>query len=144
MKKLLLVCFLMASIGLQVLANGDSEDSILAKLEKHKTFVASAENTLKELNERIVSLEEKSLKLNLTCKVFKASSGNVSSGLSAVSVSVGKGYTLTGGGCSSSKPSYRKIVKNYPSVNSWNCAAQDHIQPASGSVTAHVIGCKLY
>ena len=108
---------------------------------KKKNKVLEEENKFSQ--KKIKTLEDKNYH-QLLCKSFQKISSNVSIGKAMVSVSVPQGYTLTGGGCSNSNPSYRKIVENYPlNQNSWHCATQDHQVASAGNVTVHAIGCKI-
>jgi hypothetical protein len=78
------------------------------------------------------------------CISKSASTSNVGGGVKSVSIVLGGGYTLTGGGCDcgSSNPG-RLLVSSRPNGNAWSCTCKDQgAGDGNGNLTAYAVGCR--
>lgn len=76
------------------------------------------------------------------CTKIVAQGSQVTCGTASAIAYLPSGYTLTGGGCTSSSLT-RYLIENNANSSSWSCKSQDRDVCQGGSITATAIGCQF-
>lgn len=81
----------------------------------------------------------------LACTTVTSIISNAGGGSRQAIASLPPGFTLTGGGCSTTYSGHgRMVTASNPSGNGWLCSSKDHLQgDGTGDTFANAIGCRI-